>query len=122
ASQETPATSSSAVGTGIASIDRDADNLHFRMIVGGLSGPVVSAHFHDGLAGQPGLVIFDLTPYFTLTGTDDGAFNYWMKSAGFDSSKVYLFLNNQVYVNIHTALFPNGEVRGQVLHSGTCSN
>jgi hypothetical protein len=122
ASQETPATSSSAVGTGIASIDRDADNLHFRMIVGGLSGPVVSAHFHDGVAGQPGLVIFDLTPYFTLTGTDDGAFNYWMKSAGFDSSKVYLFLNNQVYVNVHTALFPNGEVRGQVLHSGTCSN
>jgi hypothetical protein len=122
ASQETPPTSSSAVGTGIASIDRDADNLHFRMIVGGLTGPVVNAHFHNGAIGQPGLVIFDLTPYFTLTGTDDGAFNYWMKTAGFDSTKVYLFLNDQVYVNIHTSQYPNGEVRGQVLHNGTCSN
>jgi hypothetical protein len=121
-SQETPATSSSAAGAGIASIDRDADNLHFRMIVSGLSGPVVSAHFHNAVAGQPGLVIFDLTPYFSLTGTDDGAFNYWMRTAGFDSSKVYLFLNDQVYVNLHTALYPNGEVRGQVLKEGICNN
>lgn len=121
ASQEVPVTTSTAIGTGIASIDRHGDNLHFRMTVSGLTGPVVSAHFHNAPAGQPGLVIFDLTPYFALTGTDDGAFNYWMRSAGFDSSKALLFLNDQVYVNIHTAQFSNGEVRGQVIHGASCS-
>lgn len=122
ATQETPPTASSGIGSGIASVDRDIDNLHFRMIVDGLSGPITSAHFHEAQTGVAGPVIFDLTPYFSLSGTSDVAFNYWMSSAGFDQSMAALFFANRVYVNIHTAAFANGEVRGQVTSGGNCSN
>ncbi len=119
--QETTGSTSTAVGSGMASIDRDADDLHFRMIVTGLTDTIQAAHFHNAPAGSPGLTIFDLTPFFSHTSVDDGAFNYWKKIDGFDSSKIVLFLNNSVYVNVHTALYPNGEVRGQVIQGGVCN-
>jgi hypothetical protein len=122
AAHETPPTSSSAIGSGIASIDRDIDNLHFRMIVDGLTGPITNAHFHSAPPDTAGPIIFSLTPYFTLSGTSDVAFNYWMKNAGFDSSMAALFFTNNVYVNLHTAAFPNGEVRGNIVQGGNCSN
>jgi hypothetical protein len=118
--QEVPPTPSLATGTGIASIDRDIDNLHFRMVVTGLTGPATSAHFHNAVAGVSGNIIFDLSPYITMAGSDDAAFNYWLSSDGFDVSMANLFFQNAVYANFHTAQFTGGEVRAQVLQGGSC--
>jgi hypothetical protein len=119
-SQEVPPTPSLATGSGIASIDRDIDNLHFRMVVTGLTGPAVSAHFHNAVSGAAGNVIFDLSPYITMSGSDDAAFNYWLSTDGFDLNMANLFFQNAVYANFHTAQFTGGEVRAQVLQGGSC--
>ncbi len=121
AAQETGVSTSSATGSGMASIDRDAEDLHFRMIIVGLTDTIVAAHFHNAPAGIQGATIFDINPYFTHSSIDDGAFNYWKSIDGFDSSKIALFLNNSVYVNIHTTQYPDGEVRGQIIHGSVCS-
>lgn len=118
--QEVPPTNSSAYGSGMASIDRHMLNLHFRMIVNDLTGPLVGAHFHEASADSTGPVIFDLTPYFAASGTSDQAFNYWLSNAAFDSQAAMKFESGRVYVNVHTAQFLSGEIRGQVIPGGTC--
>lgn len=118
--QVVPSNTGTAVGSGIASIDRDADNLHFRMIVTGLTDTITDARFYNASSGSTGNAIFDLNPYFTHSSVDDAAFNYWLNTAGFDSANVNMFLNDQVYVSVSTSQFPNGEVRGQVIQGGVC--
>ena len=106
-----------ATGSGIVSIDRDQDNVHF-MIVGDSINPT-GAHFHNGVMGQNGGVIYDLSSFWI----NNGAFGYWRStdSSPFQLSNSVQFRNDSVYVNVHTAAYPNGEIRGQVERGFTCS-
>jgi hypothetical protein len=117
--QERPTpTPSQAYGAGLVSIDRDQTNAHFMMAWGGLSGPVTGAHFHTGLATQSGPVIFNLPPYFDNTTNPTAAYGYWKNdntTAPFTLRRALQFRADSMYANLHTAQYPAGEIRGQVL-------
>ena len=94
-------------------------------VVDGLGAAMTSAHFHNAVAGAAGGVIYDLSASFNLTGTSDGAFGYWTDldaTAAFMAANELMFRNDEVYVNVHTVANPSGEIRGQVLREGNCSN
>jgi hypothetical protein len=123
--QEVPAVMTDGMGTGMASIDRDASNVHFMMAYNELSGPQAMAHFHMGSPGENGGVIFNLSPFFSQTSSSDAAFGYWTDmdmDTPFDMAAADAFKNEMVYVNIHTSENPSGELRGDVNGGLICSS
>ncbi len=122
--QEVPPVTTSAYGSGMASIDRDQTNVHFMLAYNDLSGPQTMAHFHMGAAGTTGEVIFDLGLYFTQVNNYDAAFGYWSNDDPTDPfmpSDAMAFRNEMAYVNIHSMANMSGELRGQVLRDLTCA-
>lgn len=122
--QEVPAVMTDAYGSGIVSIDRDQSNVHFMMAYNDLSGPQTMAHFHMGAAGENGGVLYGLGSFFDQDSPDDAAFGYWTdmdSETPFDADAAMAFRNEMVYVNVHTAENPPGEIRGQVTRGLTCS-
>jgi hypothetical protein len=110
-------------GSGFVSMDRDQSNVHFSMAWGGLSGPVTVGHFHSGLRTQAGPVVFDLAPFFGPSGgAAISAEGFWQPTGNagpnatrpFTARRALQFRRDSMYVNIHTAANPSGEIRGQV--------
>lgn len=123
--QEVPSVSTDAYGTGIVTIDRNRTNAHYMIVVSDLSGPLSMAHFHNAAAGANGGVVYNLTPSFSGMDTTDAAYGYWTDMDAmmpFMAMNEVQFRNDEIYVNIHTMMHPNGEVRGQVMRGGTCMN
>ncbi|UOG76771.1 CHRD domain-containing protein [Hymenobacter tibetensis] len=123
-SQERPTPNTSAgYGSGFVSMDRDQSNVHFNMVWGGLTGPVTVGHFHTGLINQSGGVVFDLAPFFNPTGgAAVSAEGFWQTTgnaapntaANFTARRALQFRRDSIYANIHTNMYPGGEIRGQV--------
>ena len=95
-----------SAGTGKAVTYDDASKmLTWTIIYSGLSGPVTAAHFH-GPAGKGE----NAGPMVTIKQLDSP-----MKgSATLTEDQVKALTGGQVYVNVHTAKYPDGEVRGQL--------
>lgn len=114
AMQSVPSSNSTATGSGIVSYDRDRRNLHYMITVSGLSGAINAAHFHKGIKGETGGVVYE------LNFMNNATFGYWtnMNSPAFNNTQSITFRrNDSVYVNFHTTNFPNGEVRGQFIRN-----
>ena len=113
--QERPmATTSAGYGVGVVSIDREQNNAHFMSVWGGLSGPATGGHFHTGLSTQSGPVVFNLMPFFS---NNTAAYGFWKADNAaqpFTARRSLQFRRDSVYMNLHTAAFPGGEIRGQV--------
>jgi hypothetical protein len=122
-SQEVPAVTTNASGSGFVSIDRDTSNAYFSMVVTNLTGPVTVAHFHKAVRGEAGSPVFDLTSYFAKNGTSDSASGYWTMRSDppFTKEVAMEFKQDSIYANIHTEQYPAGEVRGQVSRNFECS-
>ena len=103
-------------GVGFVSIDRDQTNARFAAVWGGLSGPATMGHFHSGSAAQSGPVVFSLTSFFDNATTPTSLAGYWKSdnAVPFDVSRSLQFRNENIYLNLHTAANPSGEIRGQV--------
>lgn len=116
--QERPTpTTSAGYGVGIVSIDRDQTNAHFMSVWGGLTGPAIMGHFHTGLFTQSGPVVFNLVPFFDNTAAPAAVYGYWKDdNAGqpFTQRRSLQFQRDSMYMNLHTAAFQGGEIRGQV--------
>jgi hypothetical protein len=106
--EESPANASSGAGTA---------NLTVNLATGATSGAVTvtgftsnAAHIHDGFAGVNGPVVI---------GFEQDAANAqrWAAPAGasLTSAQVDRLLAGALYLNVHSAQFPGGEVRGQIL-------
>lgn len=70
-------------------------------------GPITAAHIHRGARGTNG------PPVFTLQPANEGGY----KGCSDASEFVQEFLENDpagFYVNVHTAQYPNGAIRGQL--------
>lgn len=114
AMQSVPSSNSMANGSGIVSYDRDRTSLHYMITVNGLSGAINAAHFHKGIKGETGGVVYE------LNFTNNGAFGYWdfTNMPAFNNTQSITFRrNDSVYVNFHTSNFPNGEIRGQFIRN-----
>ncbi|GAA3980779.1 CHRD domain-containing protein [Hymenobacter antarcticus] len=103
-------------GVGFVSVDRDQTNARFAAVWGGLSGPATAGHFHTGSASQSGGVVFNLISFFDNATTPTSLAGYWKSdnAVPFDASRSLLFRNENIYLNLHTATNPGGEIRGQV--------
>lgn len=100
---ETPPNDSKGTGTADIQIDTDAKIIAWTIKSSGLTGPATMAHFHGpadpGAKAPPEIDISKMIEKGTSPLTD-------AQLADFKAGKIY--------VNIHTAKFPDGEIRGQV--------
>ncbi len=110
AAQEVPSVASNAKGGGLVTINYFETSAHYMIAVDGLSGEITSAHFHKAIKGQNGNVLLNLSK-------STGLYGYWASGSNpkFNAAHSRAFLGDSIYVNFHTADFPNGEVRGQVI-------
>ena len=108
--QEVPPVSTTATGAGMVSIDRDQSNAHYLVVYSDLQGTFTASHFHNAPPGVNGGVIHNITDSYNAFGAAEG---YWDDS--FDAATAMLFRDNQVYINVHSDMFPGGEIRGNII-------
>lgn len=111
---ETTSTVTSGTGYGNFLLDAANNKLFYTIVYTGLSSAETNAHFHafvppatsgPPIAGQP------------LTANGSPKVGVW----NFGSEAIQdQILNGQVYVNIHTANFTGGEIRGTLLNAAPC--
>ena len=101
--QETPPVDTPATGWARATLDLSSLSFNYEHWFSGLLAPQVAAHIHRAPPGVPGPVILPLplgTEFtFTTILTEDQAQE---------------LLDGLWYTNIHSTLFPAGEIRGQL--------
>ena len=114
--QEVPPNASQGRGAGWYHLSADHQRLEYFAKVSGLTGPVTSAHFHQGLVGVSGPIVKPLQ-FRQLDG-------YWVTKGVWranDSSfpltpaAIDAIMTGLVYLNVHTDMYPAGEIRGQLL-------
>jgi hypothetical protein len=98
-------------GNGVASLMLNAtrDSLSINLSFVGLSGPATSVQLFTGVEGANGSLLIDLTPAIS-----SGKLSTLLVGANVTSNIGNLF-NENIYVLVATAAYPNGEIRGQVL-------
>jgi subtilisin-like proprotein convertase family protein len=106
-SNEVPPNGSTASGIGSFVYNTASRQLNYSISSSGLS--TTAAHIHEGVAGINGPVVH------TLDHTSNPIHGVWTLS----ESQAGSLANAGLYVNVHTAAFPGGEIRGQILISGT---
>jgi len=99
--QAVPPTSSGAYGTATIILSDDGTQAAYTVIFAGLEGTQTGAHFHNAEPGEDGPVVFDLGLGSPLSG-------FWSPSV----SEAAELMAGRIYVNIHSDLFPTGEIRG----------
>lgn len=112
--QQVPTLQVAGRGVGMVSIDRDQSNAHYMLVIDSLEGTFTAAHFHAGAAGENGPVIFNITPEFV---NGSAAYGYWF-DLDVDAAR---FRTSGVYVNIHTDVYPGGELRGNFVRGSIFS-
>jgi hypothetical protein len=102
--QETPPVTTSATGTGTITVAADksvSGTIRTKSIDGTM------AHIHVGAPGKSG------PPIITLTKDADGV---WIVPAGskLTDEQYASFKSGDLYVNVHSAMYQPGEIRGQI--------
>ena len=104
---EVPPNDSAGTGTLEATLDTDSKILKYTVTYEGLTGPVTGAHFHgpaDATANAPPVVP---VPEDMLASPIEG-------EATLTDDQIAEIQNHMWYFNIHTAQYPDGELRGQL--------
>jgi hypothetical protein len=109
--QEVPSFTTAATANLTGQFDASTGDLSYSITWTGLSGDVNAMHFHGPApAGVNAAVIYPLTVVTNGTsGTSSGSIT------GIPQATIQDFINGQIYYNLHTALKPGGEIRGQVI-------
>lgn len=102
-----------AMGTAEGTIDSDTGDLTWTVDWDGLTGPATRLHFHQGAADENGPVIVFI--FDALVPGQPAPFGPPVSgSATLGGDELAAFLDDEVYVNLHTDANPGGEIRGQV--------
>jgi hypothetical protein len=101
---EVPANGSAFTGT--ATLTFNTNTKVFTVTVNHNVTAPTNGHIHQGAVGVSGPVIF---PFASFT----SPITY--TSAALDATQEGILNSNGYYVNIHTAAFPGGEIRGQLI-------
>ena len=121
AANERQANPVTSTATGLATLTlRSNDSLDYIVNVSGLTGPATASHIHAGAPAVSGPVVngFAINPG-TATGTVASGtiiLSQLVAAAGqISGDSLRVLLNNgNGYVNVHTAQFGAGEIRGQI--------
>ena len=124
-SNERPAVNSSGTGTADVTLDAAATTITYKVTFGGLADSAIAAHIHGpfdpanpGSGTAPVVLGFSPVPRDksgTITGTAVKGTASLGNNVSWDSLLV-LLRNGHSYVNVHSKLYPGGEIRGQLLH------
>ncbi len=82
--------------------------LKWKLTYAKLTGPAVAAHIHKAAKGKAGNVLIP------LCGTSPVCKSGLTGTATLTSSDISWLKKHLLYVNVHTAKNPNGEIRGQL--------
>jgi len=103
---QSPPTASNGSGTALVTLNQGQGEVCWDISVTQLTSPVILAHIHQGAAGVNGPVVVDfMEPANGLNGcvsADAGLIKQIRRHPA------------DYYVNVHTTMFPAGEVRGQL--------
>lgn len=113
AAQENPATSSTATGSAVMLYDIGTNTFDLIVTINGLANTATASHIHEGAVGVNGPVVTNLgaDAVYTRTGNTLTASFRGIRHGG-DRLRL---LQGGAYYNIHSAQFPGGEVRGQLI-------
>jgi hypothetical protein len=110
---EVPANTSTATGKFEGIFDPWSRVIAFRFEFAGLTANATAAHFHSAPAGSNGSVVVDFVSQGFPVGTKNGEF---VKVLTLTEAQAVDLMTGNLYVNIHNASFPGGEIRGQILY------
>jgi CHRD domain len=103
---EVPPNVSSGAGTADVTYDTQSKKLSWKVSYSGLTGPATAAHFHG--PAEPGKNAGVMIPIQNIaTSPAEG-------SATLTDAQAADLVAGRLYVNVHTAANPGGEIRGQV--------
>lgn len=117
-----PAVPGDGSGSATVTISDDGQSVSWDVSYSGLTGPPGAGHIHFGAADANGPVMI---PFATVTPTGStGTFNAADYASGDGlpadwAGALAAIRGGNVYVNIHTAANPPGEIRGQLAGGGT---
>ncbi|MFN2493909.1 MAG: PQQ-dependent sugar dehydrogenase [Pyrinomonadaceae bacterium] len=110
--QEVPPTSSTATGTATLVLSPDEKTARTSLNFSALSSAQTDAHIHGpAAAGVVGPVLFSIPP----GQVSDFQINL-------NPAQVQHLKNGLFYINVHSGLFPNGEIRGQFQDSASAGS
>jgi CHRD domain len=124
---QVPAVDTPARGWAGVVVSRDGSSARFRIVAIRLSSAVTGAHIHLGHVGENGPVVVDLSglPGVTTRSAGSGyvlsgsftAANLTGPLAGHSLADLVSDMNaRDTYVNVHTAMHRDGEIRGELRH------
>ncbi len=97
-------TASTGTGSGTFTVDTTANTMSFNVTFSGLTSPETAAHIHGPAPrGTDAGILFALS----LGSPKVGVWNY-------PEAQEANILNGLTYVNVHSSMFPGGEIRGQI--------
>lgn len=105
---EVPANDAKGTGKVSATYDPASRTLTWNGSYDGLTGPATAAHFHGPAAAGENAGV--LIPVAAAASPFEG-------SAKIDDAKAADLAAGKLYLNIHTAANPKGEIRGQVMRA-----
>ncbi len=103
--QEVPPTGSAATGTATLTLNTAETNIHISIAVNNFTNAITASHVHKAMFGQNGAVQFSIGAFTGTIDTD------W---AAPTAANIADLRGNRLYVNVHSTVFPGGEIRGQV--------
>lgn len=108
-SHEVPPVNTTATAMGTITVSADK-SVHGSIITTGIDAR--SAHIHEGAPGTNGPVIIPL---------EKTADNTWSVPAGaiLTDAQYASYMAGNLYINVHSAAYPNGEIRAQLNRSIT---
>jgi hypothetical protein len=111
--QETPANPSAASGSAVLLYNVATNTFDLTLTINNFANTITASHIHEGAMGVAGPVVtnFGSESVYTRSGNTITATFRGVTHGG---TKLTL-LQNGAYLNFHTAAFPGGEVRGQLI-------
>jgi hypothetical protein len=103
---EVPPNDSKGTGTADVNFDTASKLLTWKVTYSGLTGPVTMAHFHG--PAEPGNNAGIMIPFKDVASGAQG-------SATLTDTQAADLMAGKLYVNVHTAAHPGGEIRAQVV-------
>ena len=102
-----------AFGNGTVLLNAARTQITINLTFQGLLAPISIAHIHNGAFGVGGPVILDIRDLIT-TSNMGMAGTIVNGTLSVTAAQADVLLAGNGYFNIHTSLFPGGEIRGQI--------